>query len=432
MTPLSVPDEPAHFDTTYQYSNVLLFEGPALEDNQILMRSDDVNFLKEFGNRPTIKGYHYLSDTMLEKIDDSSLVPVDAQLVKTTPYVYFPAAIGITIGRMMGLGSAAVFFMGRFANLIAFALAGFLSIRKIPFGKMVLFVVALLPMTMQQISSYSYDAVVFGLAFLFISYCLHAAFDEEELKRRDIVILSILGVFIAPAKAVYVCLILLVFLIPKERFSPLKMRGNKKAKSIALVLGASGISFMAFNITNIIMNYLKADQSVLSYGEVPGFTVSYLFSHLGKFFLIVRRTLFYELSYYFESMLGKYLGWLNLEITGLLIYSFFALLILAAIKEDREKVHLTGKNKVLITFIVGSVFALVCAAMLLSFTPITAGIIVGVQGRYFLPVLPLALLLFRNDKFVLKKNMTQHMIFAVWTLQILSIAYVFQWVLYQI
>jgi uncharacterized membrane protein len=131
-------------------------------------------------------------------------------------------------------------------------------------------------------------------------------------------------------------------------------------------------------------------------------------------------------------MLGKYLGWLNLEISSLLLYSFFVLLILSAIKEDREKVHLTNRNRVLITFIVGSVFALVCAAMLLSFTPITSGIILGVQGRYFLPVLPLALLLFRNDKLVLKQNLTQHMIFAAWTLQILTFSYIFQWVLYQV
>lgn len=432
MTPLSVPDEPAHFDTAYQYSNVFLFKGSAPGENRILMRSEDAEFLKEFGNRPTIKGYHYLSNNILDKADEDSLVQVRAQLVKTTPYVYFPAAIGIMTGRMLGLGTAMVFFMGRFANLIAFALAGFLSIRKIPFGKMVIFVVGLLPMTMQQVSSYSYDAVVFGLSFLFISYCLHAAFDKEELKIRDIIILSILGVFIAPAKAVYVCLILLVFLIPKERFSTLRMRGNKKAKSLACVLGASFISFMAFNIANIIVNYVTVDTTVLSYGDVPGYTVSYLFSHLGKFLLLIRRTIFYELSYYFESMLGKYLGWLNLEISGLLMYAFFAILILAAVKDDHEKVHLTLRNKILITFITGSVFALVCAAMLLSFTPITSGVIMGVQGRYFLPVLPLALLLFRTDKFVLKKDISSYMIFAVWILQIFTVAYVFQWVLYQI
>ncbi|MEI8198934.1 MAG: DUF2142 domain-containing protein [Eubacteriales bacterium] len=439
MTPLSIPDEPAHYDTTYRYSNLVLMKGdPTPEEgapkgDYILNRPSDVEFLKQFTISPMLKEYKYINRHLLDKVEDNVLVSSKAQLVKTTPYVYFPATFGITVARLLNLSSGAVFYAGRICNLLFFAFAGFFAIRKIPFGKMILFVAGMLPMTMQQVSSYSYDAVVYGLAFLFISYCLHAAFDDTELRRTDIFILCILGALLAPAKAVYVCLCLLVFLIPNERFKPLKMYSvkHRKAKCITAILGSAALSFLFFNLLNIMTNYVKIDTNVLSYGTVPGYTASFLLSHPGKLFMIIRLTLLNNSSYYLESMLGKFLGWLVLDVPSIYMYGFFGLLILSTIKIDQEKVFLTHKHKILILGILGSVFALVCAAMLLSFTPMTENSVLGVQGRYFLPVLPLALLFFRNDRIVLKRSMTQLMIFSVWVLQILTVADIFQWVLLQ-
>lgn len=436
MTPLSIPDEPAHYDTTYRYSNLLMMKGDAAKqdgDDYILSRASDVKFLQQFTISPALSAYSFINRHIADDTDDTELVASKAQFVKTTPYVYFPATIGITLARLLDLSSGAVFYAGRICNLIFFAFAGFLAIRKIPFGKMILFVVGMLPMTMQQVSSYSYDAVVFGLAFLFISYCLHAAFGNEDLRRSDIIILCILGAFLAPAKAVYVCLCLLVFLIPKERFTPLKLYSAKyrKSKCIAAILGSSALSFLFFNLLNIITNYVKIDANVLSYGTVPGYTASFLLSHPGKLFMIIRLTLLNNSSYYLESMLGKFLGWLILEVPSIYMYGFFGLLILAAIKVEKEPVFLTNRHKVLVAGILGSVFALVCAAMLLSFTPITENSVLGVQGRYFLPVLPLVLLFFRNDRIVIKKSLTQMLIFVVWVVQILTVAHIFQWVLLQ-
>ena len=436
MTPLSIPDEPAHYDTTYRYSNLLMMKGDAPQEDgndYILSRASDVKFLQQFTINPALTEYSFINRHIADHTDDNTLVASKAQFVKTTPYVYFPATLGITFARLLNLSSGAVFYAGRICNLLFFAFAGFLAIRKIPFGKMILFAVGLLPMTMQQVSSYSYDAVVFGLAFMFISYSLYAAFGNEDLRRSDIIILCILGAFLAPAKAVYVCLCFLVFLIPKERFEPLKTKSvkHRKAKCIAAILGSSALSFLFFNLMNIITSYVKIETNVLSYGTVPGYTASYLLSHPGRLFMIIRLTLLNNSSYYLESMLGKFLGWLILEVPSIYMYAFFGFLILAAIKIEHEPVFLTNRRKVLLAGIVGSVFALVCAAMLLSFTPMTENSVLGVQGRYFLPVLPLALLFFRNDRIVIKKSMTQLIIFGVWIVQILTVAHMFQWVLLQ-
>ena len=42
--------------------------------------------------------------------------------------------------------------------------------------------------------------------------------------------------------------------------------------------------------------------------------------------------------------------------------------------------------------------------MALSWTPVGSEYIMGVQGRYFLPMLPLFLVILRNNRIVVRKN----------------------------
>lgn len=429
FTPMSIPDEPAHYSTAYRYSNFILLKGDAAEENHILMRADDAAFLDEFSVDPSLYEYNFLAKNMIKTVEDSTIVSKEVKMVETTPFIYFPAATGIAVARLIGLGSTAVFFCGRIANLIIFAFACFLSIRKMPFGKMIFFVISMLPMTLQQVSSYSYDAVIFGFSFLFISYCLSAAFGGTDLQRKDIVDLCLLGAFLAPQKAVYLFICFLVLVIPLQRYSTLEMRGNKRVKCLFAMLGSSILSFLVFDFLKIISMYANPNIDTLSTGKNLGYTVSYLLAHPGELFLIFRVTILNKSSSYFETMLGKWLGWMDIEVSSILLYAFFALLILSAIKIDNERVHLNKWSKIWIALISSSVFFLVCLAMLLSFTPATVHSIMGVQGRYFLPILPLALLFFRNDRIVVKKNMTQLIIFAVWALELLTVAYVLQWVI---
>ena len=109
--------------------------------------------------------------------------------------------------------------------LLFFALMVYFGMKKLPFGKMTLFLLALLPMNLQQCTSFSYDAVISGTILLYSCYCIAYAYSEEPVKPRDILIMGILSiVFIYGKSGVYLPMCLLALLIPAKRFTSKKVR----------------------------------------------------------------------------------------------------------------------------------------------------------------------------------------------------------------
>lgn len=425
MPPQSIPDEPSHYETAYSYSNALMLHGFTKENGTMLQRADDTVNLNKFTTQPNIDQYNLIIQHLFEMVNNSKLTEINGNFVKMFPAVYLPAAVGITIARVLGIGSIALYYFGRLANLLFYAGAVFFAIKKIPFGKMIIFVTALLPMSIHQAASYSYDAIVNGLAFLFIGYCLNAAYGEEDLRRKDVITLCIMGALLAPAKVVYICICFLCLLIPKERFSTLEIHGNKKVVCVTAILASSIVTFF-INSWLKVGGSLITNTKIVPWNNEPGYTAIYLLNHLGILLEIVFHTLQDNSPYYMETMLGQHLGWLNVNVNSFLISMFLILLVLSIFKEDDERIYFNRKDKWLIALIVGCVFTLVCVALLLTWTPLGWNVVAGVQGRYFLPILPLVLLLFRNSIIVLKRNINNILIFSIWLLQILTVANIFQ------
>lgn len=425
LTPHSIPDEQAHFLTAYRYSNDFMGLGHATASGGLFQRTDDAIVLNLFSPYPSINTYDLINKHLFELASNSTLVETAGYDIGMAPFVYWPAALGITIARLLGLGSVALYYFGRIANFLFFTFVTFFAVKKIPFGKNILIVVALLPMSLQQSMSFSYDAIVNGLALLFIAYCLYVAYDSKDLRVRDIIILCLLGILLAPAKAVYLGICFLCLLIPKERFSALKIRGNAKVKCMVAMLGCSLISFLVYNFTNVYNNFITADSTYLAYASSPAYTTSYFLAHPARLFSIIYNTLLNKSSLYYETMIGQHLAWQNIHLPSILIAAFVIVLVLSVFREEKEKTFLSDKGKGLIMLIICSVFALVCAVMLLGWTPISSNTVEGVQGRYFLPILPLVLLFFRNNRIVLKNSITNITIFSMWILQILTIEYAF-------
>ena len=166
QTPYSGYDEPAHVDTAYRYSNDMLLKGHSTEDGGYLRRGEDSIAGLTYG-KTTMTQYRTVFDKFFDISDDNELVEVQGRDVSQPAYVYFPSALAITIARIVHLGQIPTLYLGRFFNLIAFLSIVYLAIKKMPIGKVTMFIVALLPMTLQQATSFSYDAIINALAFLY-------------------------------------------------------------------------------------------------------------------------------------------------------------------------------------------------------------------------------------------------------------------------
>ena len=149
VLPYMAPDERTHIDMTYRYSNDML--GIPYTGNEVTLakRVDDTKI--ELVENPTLSNYYIVFNELLEGVQDDSLVITNTTANTYAPiFVYLPAVLGMTLARLLRFGSIAMLMLGRWCNLAFFALCIWWCMKKLPFGKLPLAIIALFPMTIQQ------------------------------------------------------------------------------------------------------------------------------------------------------------------------------------------------------------------------------------------------------------------------------------------
>ena len=217
LPPISAPDEVSHFASAYALSNRILGQEAVDAEGNVWMRQED-EFLQNIYGASGDEDRESLGRVLTEETwkliaehDSPVFVSGEAKAmvesvsapVNTTPVAYLAPAIGITVARVLGLNCIWLAFVGRFFNLLFFAAMVYGSMKVLPFGKMVLWGVALLPMSLHLAASYSYDTFLMGMCFFFGSYCLYLAFAKPVVQKRDIALLAILAAAFGPCKMVY-------------------------------------------------------------------------------------------------------------------------------------------------------------------------------------------------------------------------------------
>ena len=105
------------------------------------------------------------------------------------------------------------------------------------------------------------------------------------------------------------------------------------------------------------------------------------------------------------------------------------LLGLSVLSMAEYKAVITIKQKWLIFIGIAGSCALILLSMWLFITPKDSGVIMGVQGRYFIPLLWPALMLLKNKVIVLKRQIDSGILLGAAALHILVFAYIFRDVL---
>ena len=93
-------------------------------------------------------------------------------------------------------------YLGKITALLFYLLCVFWAVRFMPWGKMVMAVIALFPMSLEIAASYSYDCTVNALSFLFIGYTMYLIYEKERVTWKDYAFLTVVGMWMAPCKLV--------------------------------------------------------------------------------------------------------------------------------------------------------------------------------------------------------------------------------------
>lgn len=399
--PYTTPDEMSHISLSYAYASSLLGEKPVIsEDNKVILRGTDTDV--SASTEVSLSKFHNLYDAIKYPSGDFERNAVGGGKVDIPFTSYLPQIFGVALGMIFKLSGFWTLYLGKLFAMFFFTGCIFFSIKIIPWGKMVIMTLALLPMTMELATSFSHDCVLIGLCTVFISYAMHLIYVKKEVTWRDVVFLGVLIAVISPGKLFYFLIAGMLYLIPKEKY-----KSTKAYWLINTGILLAGMGMLIVIRFRFLAGHIgQTTQSVLDPSTV-NYSISYILGNIPNSITVLFNTFMGKSDFYFTTLLGSQLGWFQVAIPTTVTTGFLLVLLVAGVCHVRgEKAEYMPDMKFRIISLGFSflMFMGVLAALWIGWTPITTGCIEGVQGRYMLPFFPMVVLAMKNRVFLLNKN----------------------------
>ena len=445
--PWTISDERTHVDTVYMVSNSLLGITDTPGPEKMYKRACDIDMSMNYTMPITTARYravesglfapassvHFAGESSTSSGNGLELTACFAEtsLANVSILCYLPSAVGFTIARLLGRNMITMFMAARWVNVLVCSLIISFAVKRIPYGGACLAAIALFPKTLQQIASCSYDGVVIAGTFLFIAYCIAAAYDRR-FSIMDLLILFLSGFFVASSKGgTYVPLLGIALMIP---FTAKNLhRENIERQSVwkgitAALLGSCAVLFFG-KFVGLVFGMLTRQSGTAVYGagvsERTLYSLSDLISSPGKLIDLFLNTVNVRGDGLISEMVGK-----NLCQRWYLVFAFLFLAFLGILHErksgdgiKRETVsdqksqrtlpcYINMGGRVWLLFLAASSTALVFLSMLVAFTTKGAAYIEGIQGRYLLPIIPLVYLAAENRVLSREGIRDDHILYA--------------------
>jgi len=385
--PNSVPDESMHFRSAYY--NVSAVLGQTSEDvKSVAMRKADVKMVEEYPDFPKASTYEFFRENLFKPLPagGNEIVDVERTAGVPHPYVYFPQTLGMLLGRALHANPEWLYLLGRIFNLIFYAVCIWLTIKIAPIGRGVLALVALYPMAMHLGASLNYDVYTTALAFLAIAQYLRIVYSDNPARMRDLLLLLLTMALLGPPKVVFLTIMMLAFFLPGRCFI------SRRAAAFYRILVAVVFLITAFIALYVYLHRADGGVPVVVYEGHTINTFEHLFADPLEFAKMCKRTIVQKFEFYLNSMVGAELGWLEISINKIVIEVFLALSVIGAFKSAAVEKSLILRDRILfpIVFLLSALGMAV--VMFVSWTPVGSWDIIGLQGRYFIPVWPLFVL----------------------------------------
>lgn len=293
-----------------------------------------------------------------------------------SPVGYAPQIVAIWVGSDLGLSVESILRLGRLLNaaltLGLFALA--LSI--LPVGRIFLLLLGLMPMTCALAASLGQDGLVLGCCAILVAVSVRARL-EGRWRRSALLLMALCGSAVALSKIVYVPLLALALF-------PLPRRGERLAwfawpaavGGLALVMAALWLHANA-----------SATVRLFPGATDPGAQLAYVLHNPAGFAAVLGRTLRHDGIMVALSAFS--FGWMTVGPVwpAVLLATAAVGVALYAGDVNAARLGLVWRSWALLLSLI--IAAGICTALYLAGNPLAARAVQGLQGRYFLPLLPL-------------------------------------------
>ncbi len=302
------------------------------------------------------------------------------------PLPYLPQAIAIAAWRGVGVPPLTLFYLARAAGLAAALTLTLLAIRVTPLGKWTFLLLALTPMAIRQMSLVTADSVTHAACLLFIGLCLRIALVQGTRGETESTAVLGLGAFVVALSKIAYAPLSLLALLPQTEGDGARRAGWLRA-GVAIALGVAGIAAWLWLIRDLYaaqriapdadpgrqLAFILVDP--VSYGyvllaDVADNGVKYVWQGLG-----------------YEWTFPTALAWPHLGV-----------LIVVAILDGRGEAGLGRWTRGLLAVVAVATYVLITTMNYLAWSPIGAASVSFVQGRYYIPIVPLLLLLLSSRR----------------------------------
>jgi len=387
--PFQVPDEVPHFLRAYEISELRLWSvtqhpgSRAGAELPVALRAFIDQFVNPAAPPPLLLLIpHRMTDVAALLAHAPPLDPANRAFIEIptqafySPLPYVPQALAMAIGRAAGGSAILLFYLARLANAIVAVSLVVGAVRLMPVARGACLFALLLPMALFLYGSVSPDAVTIGAASMFTAAALRCRTGGPRW-RRDCLIALAAGPVMCAVKPFYAPLLAISL--------PALLRRDRgwAAAAAQLLIPAVGVG--------LTVAWLASTASIVHLeppGEDVGRQLDYMIAHPFAFGFVVLRTFEYYPAFHYHSLVGM-LGPLTIPLPAW-VYWLAPAGWLCCLFADQER---TGASAGWLAawdglLLVGCC-AMIVAALYVTYAPVGHFMADGVQGRYFLPLLPL-------------------------------------------
>ena len=393
-------DESSHWARAYEIASGHMLSG--MKDNW-----PTSTFSKTLFDISAKEGFTDSWSKLKIEYNEEEMIDIDMQYMSVySPVSYLPSSLGILISKIFTNRPAVWAYAARIMNtIVCISLLG-LSIKLIPFAKKIIFVLGLIPTTINSFSTITADGFLVATTILMISYILHIIYEKErKITTKDYIILTILTVIISLSKLVYLPFLFFLLLL-------LSKNDTKKKRIIIISIIISGI-LLNMLWGNIAFDYLAAGQGANSNYYILD-TLKHPFQFIQKFIY----TWYINIGKYINDLFGGNNAWYGsiIEDSSIIPFASLSIFLVLSILDQDTKIKLNKYFKWIILGIVLCTLILISTSLYISCTPVGFAYFVGIQGRYFLPLLLPIALLFNNLNCVKKISVNSNFILSLMVL----------------
>ncbi len=409
IPPFQSPDEDSHFKKAYVISKGKLFP---TSQNGIVgydIPTDMINYINEklsyIGNRD--RKYTYSEEILDDKLpkDYSDVTFHNFSTVEITPIVYIAPATGIIFSKIatkvIGMDNISIVTMlhfARFFSLMMYIILVYWAIRSTPILKKTFCAIALLPMSLALAVAISYDSIIIALSLLSTALIFKLIFDDniKEVSYKYLIAFGIIAFILLTIKTIYVTVLFPLIFIPKEKYGG---KVTKILKSFGIILL---IAIVLYIINKIPL--MNLERNVVENNS--GKQISFIINNPIKYLKIWIKTMISNRNFYFTGMIGIF-GLIDTFVPTLYIV-MYSLGMFIIILSDFSLCPIKFNWKYKCISVLGSIATIFAAflGLYVLWTSMELGVgaetITGIQGRYFIPIIPLAIVILSNS--LLQKN----------------------------